>query len=105
MNKEKIGLISLWVAIVGLVISVIPGTVFIILINKEVMDSSGWLWLCIAVFFVSQIIALSTGIVARHTPAGKAGLIISAIGIFVAILIFTFLTPNKVSTTQARLVF
>ena len=100
MNKEKIGLISLWVAIGGLIVSVIPGAVFIILINKEVMDDSGLLWLCVAVFFVSQVIALSTGIVGRHTPSGKAGLIISAISIFVAILVIIFVTPIQRNTSQ-----
>ena len=104
MNKEKIGLVSLWVAIAGLIVSVIPGAVFMILINKEVMDDdASLLWLCVAVFFVSQVIALSAGIVGRHTPSGKAGLIISAISIAVAILVIVFITPVQRSTSQASL--
>jgi len=93
MNEAngKLNLISLWLAIGGFVIPVVLAIVFAILIDRGVLQGNGLLWLCAILFFALQIVALVTGIMGRHTPPGKAGLILSAIGIFVAILGFFFI--------------
>lgn len=95
MNEEngKISLISLWSAIGGFVIPVVFAIIFAILIDSGVLHGDGLLWLCAFLFVGLQIVALVTGIMGRHTQSGKAGLILSAIGIFVAVLGILFFIP------------
>src|SRR5438093_1881735 len=84
--KKSLGIVSLWSAILGLVL---PGCWLVDdLVFQGKLLNLGWggLYFLIA-FFPLELVALACGIDARRRATGKVGLIISA-GVLLAFLLF-----------------
>jgi hypothetical protein len=91
-DKAWLGRISLWSSILSVVL---PGC-FVVLdfaylqkqINEQTLDYEILGYVISGFLFVTlELAALGCGIAARHTAAGKAGLVISA-GIAILVLLF-----------------
>ncbi len=96
-THERTGQISLWLAIAGVVVPVLLAMVFHILAQRAVLpDEEGLFFLCGLLFAGLEIAALATGIVGRRTPSGKAGLIISACTLGLALVTIGLFTQHRV---------
>ena len=75
MNEEtngmKVGIISLWASIGGIVVPILVA--FLVRLFVKVNDEPYYM-LCILLFIGAELIALITGIIGRKSPAGKAGM-------------------------------
>ncbi|MBN2270168.1 MAG: serine/threonine protein kinase [Sedimentisphaerales bacterium] len=102
-SKGNIGKLSLILAIAGMVLPIIVAMVMIIVqwLRKSDLPEAGPLYIiCMLLFIALETAALATGIVARRTAQGKAGLIISAILLALTVIsvpIFTVHQEVKVS--------
>ncbi len=76
-GKNNIGKMSLFLAIGGVVLSI--AVVLLLAIVESLTHFHPPYMLCFFLFVALEIAAFATGIVARRSPAGKAGMILSAI--------------------------
>jgi len=88
-QQNRLGRISLWAAIAGLVLPIV------LVLGIGVLDSvlklglsDGLLMLCGMLGIVLELVALGCGIVGRRAASGKAGLIISVISLALYALMF-----------------
>lgn len=95
-RNDLIGKVSLWIAVVGFALPASVAVLVLLIQPSGYLVAGACLFVCSAVFFVLEVVALGCGIAGRGTPAGRTGVIIS--GIFLAIsaaallyLVFGFL--------------
>ena len=94
-NNTRIGTISLWASILGIVVPI-----FIAFLVRIFVDGNDepYYMLCCLFFAGVELVALVTGIIGRRSPSGKAGLSISAVCVVVTVLaiaFFVFFTPVR----------
>jgi len=93
-KSDRVGLLSLVMAILGCVVAILIWLTFLLMEAKlDVMPNYS---LCVLVLVGFELIALATGIVGWRSPYGKAG-------VGIAVLIFAlvaFLVPMKVSSVE-----
>jgi len=83
-----IGKISLWSAIVGIVLPVVLGMIIYFFRDTLKVDEVFLFVMCWLLGTVLELVALGCGIAARRTAAGKAGIIISVISLILSVLIY-----------------
>jgi len=96
-QSGSLGVISLWCAIAGLLLPIL----FVIglsLLPGPTPPPARIGILCVFLGVLLEITALACGIVARRTAAGKAGLIIAIISLFLAVLAILFYSMMSVRT-------
>lgn len=82
-----LGLLSLWLAIAGLVLPIVL-VLMIGMLPAAAHWGEGYLLLCFLLGFVLELAALGCGIAARRSATGKAGLIISIISVVLYVLVY-----------------
>lgn len=90
-KASKVGLVSLWTSIAGVLIAVI----LVALLQVDVVRP--YLLVGIVVFFGLELVALFTGISDRKSSAGRLGLQISSVSLTVGVLACLALVPVRVS--------
>jgi hypothetical protein len=89
--KSGLGLLSLWLAITGMVL---PIVIVVVVLASGTAESSGFMILCGLLATALELAALVCGIIARRSASGKAGLIISCIGLILASQAFMALSTK-----------
>jgi hypothetical protein len=94
-DDERLGSISLWTSIVGLVLPVLLAMVFAVLLERNILREPGTYYgLCLLLGGVIELAALGCGLGARRTAAGKTGLFISLASLLLLVLVMAFTTPR-----------
>jgi uncharacterized membrane protein YecN with MAPEG domain len=91
-TNTKIGTISLWASILGIVVPIFIA--FLVRVFVKGNDEPYYM-LCCLLFAGVELVALVTGIIARRSPLGKAGLSVSAVCIAVTVLAVLWFTPVR----------
>jgi hypothetical protein len=100
MNDDadnKIGTISLWASILGIVVPILIA--FLVGLFVKVNDEPYYM-LCILLFAGAELIALITGIIGRKAVAGKAGLSIALVCVLLTVLAIPFIFVQNAAPTQ-----
>jgi hypothetical protein len=100
-----IGKISLWFAIVGIVLPIILAMLLYVFRNQLKIDDVIPFVACWLLGVVLELVALGCGIAARRTATGKAGIIISVISLVVSVLVYlavfaVSMAPVETSSSQ-----
>jgi len=97
MNEEtdgaKIGTISLWASIGGIVIPILIAFLVRLFVKVNVEP---YYMICCLLFAGAELIALITGIIGRKSPAGKAGMGIALVCVVLTALGALYLTARVV---------
>jgi hypothetical protein len=94
-GDERLGGISLWTSIVGLVLPVLLAMVFAVLLERNILREPGTYYgLCLLLGGVIELAALGCGLGARRTAAGKTGLFISLASLLLLVLVMAVTTPR-----------
>ena len=94
-DDERLGRISLWTSIVGLVLPVLLAMVFAVLLERNILREPGTYYgLCLLLGGVIELAALGCGLGARRTAAGKTGLFISLASLLLLVLVLAFATSK-----------
>ena len=94
-DDERLGSISLWTSIVGLVLPVLLAMVFAVLLERNILREPGTYYgLCLLLGGVLELAALGCGLGARRTVAGKTGLFISLASLLLLVLVMAFTTGS-----------
>jgi ABC-type iron transport system FetAB permease component len=91
-EKAKIGTLSLWASILGIVIPILIA--FLVRILVKVNDEQYYM-LCILLFAGLELIAFITGFIGRKSPAGKAGMSISLVCTVLVVLALPMFVVQK----------
>ena len=91
-DTSRIGTISLWVSIIGIVGPVIMALLVRVFVKA---NHERYYMLCGLLFAGLELVALVTGAIGRRSPAGKAGLRISAVCIVLTVLAVLVLGPAR----------
>ena len=93
-DDERLGGISLWTCLVGLVLPVLLAMVFAVLLERNILREAGTYYgLCLLLGGVLELAALGCGLGGRRTAAGKTGLFISIASLLLLVLVLGFVTP------------
>jgi len=94
-DDERLGRISLWTSLVGLVLPVLLAMVFAVLLERNILREAGTYYgLCLLLGGVVELAALGCGLGARRTAAGKTGLFISLASLLLVVLVMAFTTSQ-----------
>jgi hypothetical protein len=94
-DDERLGGISLWTSIVGLVLPVLLAIVFAVLLERNILREPGTYYgLCLLLGGVIELAALGCGLGARRTALGKTGLFISHASLLLLVLVMAFTTTS-----------
>jgi len=99
MNESKVGTVSLWASILGIIIPILVA--FLVRLFVKVNDEPYYI-LCCLLFVGAELIALVTGIIGRKTASGKAGMGISLVCIILTALAIPLLTVGKVESRPVQ---
>lgn len=106
MGKDNIllGKVSLWAAVVGVVLPVCLVVVVAMLFSHPALgQDAGPAYACCGLLFVMlELIALGCGIAARRTATGKAGLVIGSVVLPVGLVVFALLYPSYCAGTLPK---
>ena len=91
-NNTRIGTISLWASILGIVVPIFIAFLVRIFVDE---NDEPYYMLCCLLFAGVELVALATGIIGRRSPSGKAGLSISAVCVVVTVLAVLILMPVR----------
>ena len=92
-DDERLGRVSLWISMVGLVLPVLLAMVFAVLLERNILREPGTYYgLCLLLGGVLELAALGCGLGARRTGAGKTGLFISLASLLLLVLVMAFTT-------------
>jgi hypothetical protein len=93
-DDERLGRISLWTSLVGLVLPVLLAMVFAVLLERNILREAGTYYgLCLLLGGVLELAALGCGLGARRTVAGMTGLFLSLASLLLLVLVLGFMTP------------
>ena len=93
-DDERLGRISLWTSILGLVLPVLLAMVFAVLLERNILREAGTYYgLCLLLGAVLELAALGCGLGARRTAAAKTGLVLSLASLLLLVLVLGFVTP------------
>jgi hypothetical protein len=94
-DDERLGRISLWTSIVGLVLPVLLAMVFAVLLERNILRDPGTYYgLCLLLGTLVELAALGCGLGARRTATGKTGLFISLASFLLLVLVLAFTTSS-----------
>jgi hypothetical protein len=94
-DDERLGRISLWTSIVGLVLPVLLAMVFAVLLERNILREPGTYYgLCLLLGGVLELAALGCGLWGRRTAAGKTGLFISLASLLLLVMVLAFTTSR-----------
>ena len=94
-DDERLGSISLWISIVGLVLPVLLAMVFAVLLERNILREPGTYYgLCLLLGGGLELAALGCGLGARRTTAGKTGLFLSLASLLLLVLVLAFTTST-----------
>ncbi len=86
IGESRIGAISLWASISGIVVPIIIALLVRLFVRA---DHGTYHMLCVFLFVGCELVAVVTGIIGRRSASGKAGLSISTICIVLTLLFAT----------------
>ena len=96
-DDERLGHISLWTSIVGLVLPVLLAMVFAVLLEQNILREPGTYYgLCLLLGGVLELAAVGCGLGARRTVAGMTGLFLSLASLLLLVLVLGFMTLLEV---------
>ena len=90
-DDERLGRISLWTSLVGLVLPVLVAMVRAVLLERNILREAGTYLLLGGVL---ELAALGCGLGARRTVAGKTGLFLSFASLLLLVLVLAFTTSS-----------
>jgi len=91
---QKIGSIGLWLAIGGMVLPILITILCYMVFDKDMT------FLCALLFVACEVAALGCGIASgKEDRSGRAALMISAISLFLSVLLYGFLAPARVTSS------
>jgi hypothetical protein len=94
-DDERLGHISLWTSIVGLVLPVLLAMVFAVLLEQNILREPGTYYgLCLLLGGVLELAAVGCGLGARRTADGKTGLFISLASLLLLVLVVALTMPR-----------
>jgi hypothetical protein len=94
-DDERLGRISLWTSIVGLLLPVVLMMVFAVLLERNILHEWGkFHGLCLLLGGVLELAALGCGLGARRTAAGKGGLLIAVVSVVLLMLVTAIAVPR-----------
>jgi hypothetical protein len=86
-TRTTLGKVSLWTAVIGLVVPVAlaVGVILVVLFVTRAWEGLIRLVLCGALLVILELVAFVCGIMARRTTSGKIGLAISGVLLMLAL--------------------
>jgi hypothetical protein len=98
--RTGLGRFSLAAAVAGWVLPVVLGLAAAPFLPERFVEGGGLVVLCVVVGFGLELAAFGCGIAARRTGAGKAGLIVSVVSLFLATVVIPGMWGLRVKPAQ-----